>query len=253
MVQVCINSSTGDYVCQRPIYTDASGEFQMAIHEDYRCMATAAVRALNVDMSSTTYYKDLELPELVEGTNDPIYALRNPIVLYDTRPASVGFETANVIIANPRTDTTPYPVYFLDGLEIDMVPAYFMGLTGDLLDIRGVRVDADEGGLDFAPDTDQFEGFYGFWPEANVAEDRGFAVRIPNPMDHAIGTKVDLYVLGGLSSTDLDGEKIAEGEWRKTGTGTVVGKLDNLIWTTYIESDADGKLPCLTWFGYKVQ
>ena len=134
-----------------------------------------------------------------------------------------------------------------------MVSADFMGLTGGMLDMRSVRIDSDGDGLDFVPDADQFEGFYGFWPEADVTSPEGFAVRIPNPMDHAIGTKIDLYVLGGLSCTGSDGEKIHEGEWKKTGTGTVVGKLDNLIWTTYMESDSDGGIPCITWLGYKVQ
>jgi hypothetical protein len=253
MVQVCITSPSDSYICQSPVRSDIDGKFQMVVSERYRCMDRAVIRALSVDILSTTYYKVIELPEVIEETNDPTYSLSTPIVLHDTRPASIGFETMNVIINDPETDTTPYPVYFLDGLEIDMVPADFMGITGVLLDMRGARVESDGDGLGFAPDADQFEGFYGFWPEANITSPEGFAVRIPNPMDHAIGTKIDLYVLGGLSCTDSDGEKIHEGEWKKTGTGTVVGKLDNLIWTTYIESDSDGGIPCITWLGYKVQ
>ena len=239
IVQVCVTSSTGSYVCQRPERSDSVGKFKMVINGEYQCMQTAAIRLLHVDTLSTTFYLDLELPEVVSGSNDPVYDLGDPVVLYATEAASVP------TIESPRTNNNVYTIAFTDGLEIDMKPSEFMGTTGGMDDLRSARVTGAGGGLEFAREATQFEGFYGFWPEADIKDANGYALRIPNSTNLAVGTRVDFYVLGGLTSTDLSGQKIAEGEWKKVGTGTA-GATD-------IISDTGKGIPCLTWFGYKVQ
>jgi hypothetical protein len=211
----------------------------MVINGDYRCMASAAVRVLNVDILSTTFYQDLDLPELVAGANDPTYALESPVVLYATEGATVP------AIENPFTNDGIYTVEFIDGLEIDMKPSSFMGTVGGMDALRSARTSGSLGGLDFVGGVNGFEGFYGFWPEADVSDNAGYVIRIPNSTGLASGTRVDFYVLGGLSTTDLSGEKIGEGEWKKVSTGTVVGM--------HIVSDHGAGIPCLTWLGYRAQ
>ena len=243
IVQICVTSATGSYTCQRPVRSEGSGAFVIEINSDYRCLQEGVMRILDVDNKSTTFYLELELPELINGDNDPIFTVAHPIVLHTTSAAAVPS------ITDATTNTGTYTISFTDGLEMDIRPSTFYGQTSTIDDLRSVRVSGDTAGLEFAPGAADFEAFYGFWPEADVNNTNGgpagYTIRIPNSTNLANGTRVDFYVLGGLSTHLYDGSKLAEGEWEKAGTGTVSGNT--------ITSDNDNGLPCLTWFAYKAQ
>jgi len=245
IVQICVTPAVGEMICQRPERSDDSGTFEIIVNIDYMCVKSVVMRSLGVDNKSTTYYLDLELPELVNGDNDPVFTISPSIVLHDTAAATVP------TIADPFSNTETYTISFADGLEMDIQPSTFYGQTSTIDDLRSVRVAADSGGLEFADSATDFEAFYGFWPEADVNNTNGgpsvYPVRIPNSTGLANGTAVDFYVLGGLSTT-LNGtieSKLHEAEWAKAGTGTVSGDT--------ISSDSGSGLPCLTWFAYKAQ
>ena len=239
-IGLCVTSADGNYTCQRPVDSDASGAFEVEISSSHRCLAKAAIRVFSPQQKSTTFYQELELPELVAGSNDPVFAISDAIVIYDTAPATV---------PTIGSETNSYTVEFEDGLEMDVIPAHFSSLIGPVSGLRSIRVAGSASGLQFAKGASDFEGFYGFWPETDVKDSSGgpagFMLRIPNTTNLADGTRVDFYVVGGLSSHLYNGEKLAEGAWEKAGTGTVDG--DTIVW------DAGGGLPCLTWLGYKAQ
>ena len=72
----------------------------------------------------------------------------------------------------------------------------------------------------------------------------GWDVRMENTENLAPGTTVDMYVLGAIECHLANGTEIVEGEWTKSGTAQVSSDGQ------YIEG---GKLPCVSWFGYKAQ
>ena len=243
LVQICVTPAVGAMICQRPERSDASGTFEIIVNSDYMCVKSVVMRSLGAAIKSTTYYLELELPELVNGENDPVFTISPSIVLHDTAEATVP------TITDPISNTGTYTIAFEDGLEMDIQPSTFYGQTSTIDDLRSVRISGDAGGLEFTQNTADFEAFYGFWPEADVNNTNGgpsgYPIRIPNSTDLADGTAVDFYVLGGLSTSLYDNSKLHEGEWKKAGTGTVSGNT--------ITSDNGSGLPCLTWFGYKTQ
>ena len=230
-------------MCVAPVFTNDSGVFERVVPSSHMCLKQAVIRIASADNKSTAFYVELELPPLVDGANDPIFAMLYPITVHETVPATV------FSIADAFNDTNTYMIEFADGLEMDIQPFTFYGQTVEIYDLRSVRVPGNSSGLEFAEGASDFEGFYGFWPEADVNNANGgpsgYPIRIPNSTNLADGTKVEFYGLGGLNTHLYNGAKLAEGVWEKIGEGTVSGNI--------ITSDPENGLPFLTWFGYRAQ
>ncbi len=231
--QTCIRSATGLLTCLRPADTTADGSFTVTVPENVRCMARATMRTLVPLTDSTTSYCELEI-----GEASGRLTIDEPIVVFPTeRPASL-----NDIGDGTVSRTVTYP----STLEVDLTPdALSAGGSRDpYLETSAAQVAPAADGTCFATEGIQWIDFFGFSPEADV-DGGAFAARFPNTTGLAPGTAVDLYVLGGLDSTDAEGERIEEGVWHRAGTGTV-GE------SGLIEFDSDNGLSALTWAGLAV-
>ncbi len=89
-------------------------------------------------------------------------------------------------------------------------------------------------------------GLYAFAPEVAVlGATGGFPIRIPNVHGLADGTRVDLFVLGGLDTFLPDGTQVHEAAFEAYGTASVSGGM--------IVRDVGSELPYLSWLGYRVR
>lgn len=240
-VQLCVTNSNDEYVCQRPENSDASGNFNILVSSNHMCVKKAAMRVFANGIKSATYYKNLELPALVDGANDPVFAISSAIGLYETTAATT-------VPTVDSSDTQIHDVVFADGLTIKLQPVAFIPVAGGIADLASVRVEPGAAGLDFASGASEFIGFYGFYPEVNISDANGGQAGYNITIDTTLaeGSKVDFYIIGGLSTTLYDGSKLDQGAWEKVGTGTVNS-------SSKIEWDAGSGLPALTWLGYKAQ
>ncbi|MCB9594213.1 MAG: hypothetical protein H6719_15885 [Sandaracinaceae bacterium] len=226
--QLCIRLHPDDrLVCLGPPETDANGDFVIIVPEEIRCLDRAAMRAIAPRMPLATTYCPVEL----DVSGGPTVALTEPFVLQPVVAADVppvGDETA-------QRDVT-----FPDGLVLTLAPVDFP-LSEDYPALAGAPVDvaATEcfaGGV-------TLDGAYAFDPETII--DAGAAVSIPNTEALAPGAVVDLYVLGGLETRLLDGTMVEEAELGLVGAATV--SADG----TAIVSDADSRIPYLSWLLWK--
>lgn len=226
--QLCIREGTSDRLtCLRPVDTDAQGAFFISVPDDTRCMGVAALRILAPGEAAATSYCHLDL------STGPDVVLPSPLTLFATRTPASRPE------ADPL-DRTAHPVDFGDGLEVDIAPGRLYGGSYDQLSAR--RIDPTTPGLCFPEEIRAFDGLFAFAPEADV-EGPGLAMRIATSEPPL--TAVALYVLGGQGCTDAHGDLIPEAGWLDFGTG-IVGD------DGYIHVGAEGGLPCLSWFGYRV-
>ncbi len=212
-----------------PPSSDASGYWNQSIDEDNRCINEIAMRAVLPDAGFATTYCHVPLA-LTHG----ILEIRDPIVLYDIdRVASLP----------PLADAdAPRDVMLADGLVLEVTPSVFFGDEYDHLAASRIPV-ADP--PCFAEGLDLL-GLYAFGPEVAVlGATGGFPIRIPNVHGLADGTRVDLFVLGGLDTFLPDGTQVHEAAFEAYGTASVSGGM--------IVSDVGSELPYLSWLGYRVR
>jgi hypothetical protein len=229
--QLCVTTPT-NFLCLTPPTTDESGAFDIGIvDESARCIVSAVMRTtLFTDRYATTYC-DIDLPPV-----DGVHVIIDPIVLHRVTPPSCLPERGDAEM--PRTIT------FADGLAlVDLRPeqissSYYGEFAAAQIDLTGTCM------LDHAP-AEGLDATWGLRPDVSVRD--GVAVRLPNVTGLAAGSKVDLYVMGGLGTSLADDTPVEEGHWARYGTGTVNADA------TLIESDPDALLPALTWVGYRAQ
>ena len=184
-------------------------------------MDRIALRATSpVDRIATSY---CPIDLVVE---DGVYEHPVDIVLY---------ELDDVALPPVGDEAAPREVTVGDGLVLtNVVPARFFGRYEE---IGATRVDSPC----FA-DGMNLDGAYALGPEA-LASEEGFNVRIPNASGLPDGTRVELFILGGLFTVLLDESIVEESTLAKFGEGTVVG--DTIV------GDENARLTELTWLAYR--
>jgi hypothetical protein len=222
--QLCARLSPGgSLVCLTPNGVNANGDFAIVVPDTARCMTSVTMRLIDFGAPRGTTYCELELAP-VAG----LIALAEPFVLYDTMPPAT-----LPPIANP---TESRVVVLADGVELEVVPEE---LTPDIYQqLAGARVEMGPGCMLAAAPA--FRALYAFSPEPALFSGR-MPLRLPNTEGLAVGSTVELYVIGGLSTILADGREVWEGEWEEFGTGTV--DADGMI-------TSDAPLTTLTWVGY---
>lgn len=226
--QVCLRLAPNDQlICLRPGSATADGRFTVPISEDARCVDEATMRVLVPSTHRATTYCHAELPPGVADV-----AVDAPYVLFPTVAAPNLPPVGN--------DREARDVTFADGLLLrDLVPYDFFA---EYAELAAARVDPASPGLCFLSGSPPLEQLWAFSPEGTISAP-GVAVRIPNSTNLPAGTRVRLFVLGGLGCATPGGDEIAEAEWREFGTGTVDST------GAFIDSDAGSGLTCVTWLG----
>ena len=230
--QLCVTTPSA-YLCLTPPTTNESGEFDIGLGDvGSRCVVRAVMRTTLYTDRFASAYCDVD-PMPVDG----VHALANPVVMHRVEPPTCLPGGDDLMDSEART------IAFADGLEIDLAPEqianpdYYFELGAVQADLTGSCM------LNHAPEGG-FEATWGLRPDVNV--DGGVAVRFPNVTSLAAGTQVDLYVMGGLSTSLGEEMPVEEGHWAKYGTGTVNAE------GTHIVSDEGSLLPTLNWVGYRV-
>ena len=228
--QLCVRIAPDDaLVCLLPPRTDVNGEFSIVVPEELRCVNRAVMRAIAPTRPLATTY----CPIAFTVGNEPIVDLGDPYVLYPVVAATVppiGDEIAQ------------RDVVFADGLTLTLAPIDLPSAT-EYEGLSGAPVAVSSTACFSRGST--FDGAYVFNPEAEV--EAGAAVSIPNEAALAAGTIIDLYVLGGLETRLIDGSLVEEGELARFGPATV--STDGVR----IVSDADTRLPYLSWLVWSVR
>jgi len=228
--QLCIHTSTRQFVCLTPSDTDAEGVYTVDVPEPYRCMDKAAMRVLLPRAGRATAYCQMDV------ASGPASRLYTPSVLPLATPA---------VDLPPEGDPdTKRPVTFDDGLVLQVTPSLYYSGSGSYDRLAGRHVPPDAVGL--CGEASTFDGLYAFYPEGEI-EAPGFDVAIPNRTGLAAGTAVDLFVLGGLECSLFDGTAVPEATWAKFGEGTVSADGST------IESTPGSGLPCFTWLAYRAK
>lgn len=231
--QVCVYPAEGVYTCLAPATAGADGVYTVAIPESLRCFDEAAMRLVLPTSNRAASY--CALPKL----DEPALKLYDPGVLPFANPA--------IDLPPLGDEQAPRVVKFDDGLEIEAIPSQFEPVgNGSYRDFSGRRIPTEAVGL--CGEAPEFDGLYAFYPEGYV-EGPGYATRIPNVDGFAAGTKVDLFVLGGLECMigGREGRKVPEAVWENYGAATVSDD------GAFIVSDANSGLPCLNWLAYRAR
>lgn len=230
--QACVRvaDSSNTLICVRPSTTDETGAFTQSIPFDAQCMAGITFRVSLPQTHRASVYCKAELPE-----SSPALNVEAPFVLYPTEPA-----TELPDLGDPQASRT---VRFASGLELDLVPGDLYFPSGTYDDLAATPVDPTGPGLCFLDPAAPVNGLMAFSPEVDVTG-APLPVRIPNTTNLAVGTEVELFVLGGLDCTLASGEPLPEGVWQSIGRGQV--SADGSL----IEAPDTG-VPCLTWLGYR--
>jgi len=230
--QLCITTPT-NYLCLSPPTTNESGDFDIGIGDlSARCVVWSVMRTTLYTDRYASSYCDLD-PMPTDG----LHVMDDPIIMHPVVPPTC--------LPGREPEDQARTITFGDGLAlVDLVPeqianaSYYLELAAAQVDLTGSCM------LDHAP-SGGLDATWGLRPDVNV--DEGVAVRFPNVTSLAPGARVDLYVMGGLS-TNLRGDTpVEEGHWAQYGTGTVNAE------GTFIDSDEGSLLPTLNWVGYQAQ
>jgi hypothetical protein len=235
-IQICIRVyETGMLLCLQPKDTVSGGYFSVNVPETSRCMSEMATRALVPRVAFAPIYCHADL----EGErSDAVLRLNDPLVLYQTRP-TMRFDDLG--------DTSaPHTVDLPGDVTLTLTPDDLYGPTIETLGGRALSPDAP--GLCFLGEAEgpAFDGVYAFAPEGDLTGSTA-TLRFPNDAGYDPGADVELYVLGNLDcSIEGMSEPLEESSWTRQGRATVDASGE------WIESAADGGLPCLSWFGYRL-
>jgi hypothetical protein len=237
LAQMCLRSArSGELVCLRPSTSDDQGQFEVLVPYEERCVDEVAARIFSFDEALAEIYCPVEL-----GTGTPFVESDRPIRLQRVRPP---------VDLPPLDGTrTPRTVDFGDGLTVRLVPeildVYIDDLPGAYASL-GARVlvdEEDQRALCFVgADAPLLDGLAVFTPGVDVFG-RPFSATFPNTAGRAPGTAMELYLLGGLTTTLDAGQSVKEGEWRAYGAGVV--SEDGAV----IRSE--NAIHALTWYGWR--
>jgi hypothetical protein len=231
--QLCLRGEgRGDVVCLQPVRTGPDGAYRVDVPSQTRCVREGSMRILVPGEDRATTYCHIE-PSEGAVTDAGTLSLYSTTRVAELPPYGDGAMVRDIA--------------FDGGLVIEVQPEH-LGFGTEAEERYGnlasVRLDPADPSLCFLEDTSPL-GLWAFSPEANVSEDNTFTVRFPNDSALDAGTVVDIYVLGGLGTTNRDGGEIAEASWEVVGTATVSEDGSEIVGLA-----ENGGVPILSFLAY---
>lgn len=232
--QVCLRRAASDVVlCLRPVDTAADGTFSVVLPANERCVEQLSLRVLKTASTFATTYCHIE----TEGEAADL-VVAEPFVIFDTAeplslPAVGDADGARA-------------VDFGGGVTIDVVPALLeseLDPAEAYAQLRAVVLDPAEASSCFIDPADGFDGYVGFDPEVDVRGDSYDAV-FPNTAAHPAGSRVEIFVQGGLFVKLDDGQLVPEADWVRSGFGTVSADGATI--------EAPGTVAGLNWLAWRL-
>ena len=223
--QLCLRLAIdGRLVCLEPPFTDDTGRFVLEVPSELRCIDRGVMRVLVSGGPYATSYCPLEPTRAIEGT----LTLDSPIEL--TAVARVPLP--------PRGDpAVSREVVLGDVLAVEVVPDR-LGSESDYARLGAARVVPARSCV---PEARALDGLIAMTPEGRV--DGAFRVLASGLAE---GTRVELFVIGGLDTRLPDGSIVEEGSLVRLGEGRV--DVDGTI-----TPEPTVLLPQLGWLGWSVR
>ncbi|MBK8169992.1 MAG: carboxypeptidase regulatory-like domain-containing protein [Sandaracinaceae bacterium] len=231
LAQFCVHLEDGGASCIMPTAADATGVFHVAVPPDVSCIVSGAIRAFFPDGLHADTYVHTEIASAAAGEitwTQPfvVYAVEPP----DSLPAYGDGE------AMRRVD-------FRDGLSLDVTPSA-LSIMRNYNELAARKVPLSPSAPAFMHDAPALLGLYAL--KQNSLVDAQFTIHIANDTHLAAGTRVALYVLGGIFTVLADGTQVNEADFQQYGMATVSADASEIV------SDEGSALPFMTWLGYRV-
>ena len=230
-VQLCVRiAESGALVCLMPADSASDGSFGVTVPTDARCMSGATFRSLIPREKFAPIYCHAGVSEV---SADGVLRVTEPLVLYETRPATSLEESGDLTTAHYAGD-----------VSLTLNPEAIYG-PSDLNALWGRALSTDAPGLCFLEEGGpQLDFIFTFSPEGDVTGETA-TVKLANSAGYEPGAELALYALGNLDCSVVgQDEGVEEGEWTQVGTATVDAT------GMWVEASGANGLPCLSWFGY---
>ena len=223
--QLCLRLAIeGRLVCLEPPFTDDTGRFFIQVPNELRCIDRGVMRVLVSGGPYATSYCPVDATRAIDGT----LMLDPPIALTAVTRGALP----------PRGDAaTSREVVLGDVLAVEVVPER-LGGEGDYARLGAARVEPTRSCV---PAARALDGVIAMTPEGRV--EGAFRV-LASGLDE--GTRVELFVIGGLDSRLADGSIVEEGSLARLGDGRV--EVDGTI-----TPEPTVLLPQLGWLGWSVR
>jgi hypothetical protein len=221
--QLCVRLIEGDrLVCLMPPFTNAEGRFEIRVPTEVRCMRSAAMRVLVTGGSYGTSYCPIDLAPMAG-----VLELSEGIELFEVERASLpAYGDPGAVREVPLGDA----------LVVTLAPES-IGDEADHARLGAVRVDPARSCV---PAARALDGLLVSMPEKRLAAPfRVLATELP------AGSRVELFVIGGLDTELADGTVVPEAELARLGAGTVSDDGTLTPEPTVL-------LPQLGWLGWSV-
>lgn len=220
--QLCARLEPDDrLVCLSPPFSEADGTFTIEVPPEVRCMRSAAMRVLVTGGPYASTYCPIDVALTTRGTLELTAAFELFEVTRGTLPP----------VGDPSTSRE---VLLGDVLAIDLSPAQ-VGGEADYARLGAVRVEPSRSCV---PDARALSGLIAASPEGEI--EAPFHILSSGLAE---GTRVDLFLIGGLATRLADGTEVEEASLVRFGAGSVdaVGA---------ITPEAGVRLPHLGWLGW---
>jgi len=211
----------GRLVCLTPPFSGADGTFTIEVPPEVRCMRSAAMRVLVTGGPYATTYCPIDLAPTSAGTLEIARAVELFEVLREPLPP----------VGDPAT---PREVQLGGALVLEVSPAD-VGGEADYARLGAADVEPSRSCV---PEARALEGLVAATPEVEL--DAPFRLL---GSGLAEGTRVDLFLIGGLGTRLADGTEVEEAQLVRFGGGSV--EADGSI-----TPEAGLRLPHLGWLGW---
>lgn len=226
-VQPCLAlGADGGNVCLEPTQTLDDGTFGIVLDPSMRCLERVAIRTLATPRDGRAWGVNFALPDLVPI--DAVLDARDDIVLFAIEGA-----TSHTPMGDGMQRLS-----FPAGVELELRPS-------DLEDpamfeyLALARVSLEQAPA-FAAELPGLHALYNLGPESSLSPAARFSVAVEGLAE---GSRVELFLAGGVYTELVDGTLVPEAEFVRFGEGSV---RDGVV-----VPDEGAELPYLSWLGIR--
>lgn len=231
LVQMCVHTASGEFLCLQPEDIDAEGRYAISILPQARCMTQNAARVFHPTADVSALYCEMPVPtDMTRLEFDPVMPLFSTERI-ENAPTLTDVD-ADVTVATPS------------GIELTFKPSTLFFGDADRATTKLAALAAARVAPSALPDcakhgTANLTDVFVFSPETNLRGDTPVSARLPNTTGIAAGGAVAVWMQGGLGCKMLDDTPVAEAAWVRLPDAVV--SADG----TMVELDADVGLSCL--------